>query len=186
MLIFLMFNTIFMTSFQELTFEDFKRRDTFLIYAYYDKPGQECQACLNFNEKMATITSLPIKAVNFYSKTYLGAHLLEFIFPSFIIREDGKSYVLNISSFPELLRLLDSGDWRNSQPVKWYLDVESPLTKVIAVFSFIFFYTMDRWAFVIDNTPPFVITSVICFVIAYLIVSIIGIFKEDIPKVKKD
>lgn len=189
MLIVLMLSAILSLSFgdlERLTFEDLKRKDTFLIYAYYDKPGHECPACLDFNEKMASIESLPIKRINFYTSPYLGSHLLEFIFPSFIIREKGKSYVLSVSSFGELLNLLDSGDWRKSQARRWYLDVDSPIIKAFAVPCFLFFFTMDKWASVVDNTPPFVITCIVCFVIAYLIVSIIGIFREDLEKIKRD
>jgi hypothetical protein len=195
MLWFLFISTIFskstvlsknFTELEKLSFKDFDRKDLFMIYIYYENPDTECPACTAFNKQMASIQSLPIKTVNFYTNLYLGSHLLEFVFPAFIIRENKKSYVLNPKSFEELLNLIDSGDWRQEVPVKWYLDVNSPFIKLFAIPCTIFFYVMNKWAYVVDNTPSFVITTIVCFIIAYLIVSIINIFRTDLTKVKKD
>lgn len=168
----------------KLNYDDLKSEETFFIYIYYSKPGTECFLCKSFNNKISEIP-MKIKTVNFCEFPYLASHFYQLTFPSFVIRHNKKSFVINATRVDELFEIVKDGKWMQIKPYHKFFDVSSPITKMFSASSCVFYYIVDNFASYIENVPSFVVNGILSVIIGYLIFSIYEIFKQD-AKIKND
>lgn len=178
MLIFPFFFLINTQTFDEipsLTLNDFKSTTTFFIYIYYSKPDLDCPLCKLFNNKISEIP-MRIKKINFYDSPYIASHLYQCIFPSFVVRHNRRSYVLNVTEVDELFKLIKEDKWKDIVPIHWMLETDSIITKMYSVLFSIFYFLVEYVSDYIENIPHWAINCIMSFIIGYLVISIVGIF----------
>lgn len=166
---------------------DLLERRTELIYIYYTRPNLSCSACEDFNQNICTLQRyVPVRRVNFFEDPMLGSRFYTFLFPSFVMRHEGRSYLLPVDSFEELEDVVRDEKWRGYRPARRYLEVDSYLTEIYAVSNFLFFTCMQKSYVVVDMVPSWVVTLVFSSVIIYMAHSIYTIFTLPVEKEKKE
>jgi len=173
-------NFILSISFDNLstvTKSDFYDPSTFMIYVYYNRPDQDCPLCKKFNEKISELP-IPIKKINFFTEPFLASHLYIFEFPTFIIRHKLKSYVIRATTVDELFNVVENNKWVNLKPFYALFNPTTYFTKIYAYFYFLFYYFIEYLSDYIEKVPSCVVNGILTFIICYLVISIVNIFKN--------
>jgi hypothetical protein len=171
---------------QELSFANIDKNPTELIYIYYERPNLQCPACEDFNKRVSSLSKyMPVKRTNFFQNPYLASHFFPGLFPAFVVRHERRSIHLNVDTYEELVRLLETEAWRGLEPTRWYLETSSVLTKTYALSNYVFFAFIKKSYFVIDNTPNWLITLVISCILVYMAHSIYTIFTLPVQDSRK-
>jgi hypothetical protein len=172
---------------QELSFENLDASPTELIYIYYTRPNIQCPACEEFNSKVSSLSEyVPVKRINFFEHPYLASHFFPVLFPAFVLRHQKRSFHLEADTYSELAEILQSGAWRKLEPMRWYLETDSFLTKLYALSNYVFFGLMRRTYFIIDTTPNWLVMLVISCILVYMARSIYIIFTLPIQDPRKE
>ncbi|WUR05001.1 thioredoxin-related transmembrane protein [Vairimorpha necatrix] len=168
----------FLSIFSSLSYSDFSDPSTFLIYIYYNKPDLDCPLCTKFNNKISEL-NIPIKRLNFHSDPLISSHFYVYEFPSFIIRSKLRSYRVQAETVDDLFNIVNNEEWRNIKPMYRFLNPDTYFTKIYAFVYVKFYYVVEYLAEYIENIPLWVINGVMTFMISYLVMSIVGIFKSN-------
>jgi hypothetical protein len=175
---FLFINTKNFDQIPSLILNDFKTDSTFFIYIYYNKPNLDCPLCKLFNDKISEIP-MTIKKINFYESPYIASHLYQSIFPSFVVRHNRRSYVLNVTEVDELFNIIEEDKWKSIVPIHWLLETDSIITKIYSFLFSIFYFSVEYVSEYIENIPHWAVNAIMSFIIGYLVISIIGIFNVN-------
>lgn len=164
---------------------DLESKDTFLTFLYYEQEGFYCHACKHFANTLENL-DIAVKKLNFADNIALGSKFLQFSFPAFIVRSEGKSYVIHPQASQELQDTIRTGAWREVQPVRPLCDVNSLIVRIVCVAMPCIFKALDWMYYAIDNIPSRWVSCAIIAIIIYLIYSIVDIFIEPDAKIKVD
>lgn len=169
-----------------LSWEDLSDPSTFLVFLTYERPGFKCPSCEHFEETIEQL-GMPVKRLNFAEDVRLGSRFLQYSFPSFIVRSELRSYLIEPKNSAELLELVKQEEWRNRRPVRPMMDVNSWVARCCSDVNPMIFFVLRKLYFVVDRVPEKLVAFAIIFVIVYLIYSIVEVFTEpDDPKAKKE
>ncbi|KAG5859971.1 hypothetical protein KMI_04g07820 [Encephalitozoon hellem] len=169
------------------TKEDMALKDTFLVYLYYSRPNVYCPACETFNRNISALQKyIPVKKINFFEDPEVASCFYSFLFPSFIVRDKGRSYHLHVDSFEELEELIKHGKWTQFEPVRRWMDLDSYFIKVYSTANYVFFKAMQKSYVILDAIPVWVINFVFSAIIAYMIYSICAIFMSPVEDKKRE
>ncbi len=154
---------------------DFKDKSTFLVFLTFEKSNFKCPSCEYFRKSLDNV-NIPVKNLNFNDNIRLGSRFMRVTFPSFIIRSNLKSYVLEPKSIEEMLDIINSGKWKTFDPVKSYIDVNSLLVKIFSQINPMILIVIDWLYIIMDRIGDKFVYYLLLFIIIYLIYSIIELF----------
>ncbi|KAL6121556.1 hypothetical protein NUSPORA_01501 [Nucleospora cyclopteri] len=160
---------------------DLQSEEQFLIFIYYDKNRFKCPNCEYFKSFVPQL-DVPVKFVNFAGDVFLGSKLMQYEFPSFVMRKGGKSYkIVGIKDGNHLVEIINNftGESENAIKFKNHLEPGSALNTSIAVFNIYAFKFIDLCYFILDYVPEWVFSFILCFVIIYLVYSIIEVIRSE-------
>ena len=180
-----LFISLVATAITALDWPDLTDPSTFLVFLSYERPGFTCPACEHFAQILPELP-IAVKTLNFTKNVRLGSRFIQYAFPAIIVRDSRRSYVLNPDNAEDLLKIISSESWRAAAPVKPYLDVNSVAAWFLSAVNPAIFFVISKLYFVMDRFPEKLVYVLSVAVIAYLIFSIVEVFREDTPKVKKD
>lgn len=162
---------------------DLSTNATFLVFLTYEKPNFKCPACAYFQEKLNEL-NIEVKTLNLFENIQLGTRFLKYAFPSFIIRSNGKSYVLEPENTEQLQNIVNSENWKNINPVRNVLDVNSIFVKTFSRINPMFFAIIKWLNVLIDIMGDKFVFLLLIMVAVYLVYSVIEIFYEPDRKIK--
>lgn len=173
-------------SLETFTLDSLSNKESEFIYVYYLRPGMSCQACEYFNEEISTLSEhITVKKLNFFEDPFTASHFYPFLFPSFYIRENGRTRVINTDSIEALKEIITSGSWRSLKPIPYYKEANTKLTRAYALINHGFFILIQKSYFIVDLIPNWLMTFFFSVIIVYMARSIYIIFSLDIKKAKK-
>jgi len=170
-----------------LTSSDLSSNNTFLVFLYYSTDQFKCPSCAHF-EPFLNSLKIPVKKLNFIENVELGSRFLQYSFPSFIIRDNNRSYVIHPKNGEDLLKIVNTDEWGKIRPRRPSLDTNSYLVRV---FAFLNVYVLYVVRFISDKfiyVPTPVMNIMVVLVILYLVYSIVDLIKStwEISKEKTE
>ncbi|AFN82921.1 hypothetical protein EROM_041570 [Encephalitozoon romaleae SJ-2008] len=169
------------------TKEDVPLDSTFLVYIYYSRPNVHCPACESFNRNISKLQKyIPVKKINFFEDPKVASCFYSFIFPSFVIRDKGRSYHLDVDDFEELEEIVRNKRWTQFKPVRRWMDLDSYFINLYSTANCAFFKVMQKSYVVLDVIPGWIINLGFSAIIAYMVYSICTIFMTPVEKKKKE
>ncbi|CAD25343.1 hypothetical protein [Encephalitozoon cuniculi GB-M1] len=169
-----------------LSKEDMEGSGTFLVYIYYSRPNLHCAACESFNRNISMVQKyIPVKKINFFEDPRVASRFYTFLFPSFVVRDGGRSYHLPVDSFEQLEEIIRNRRWAMFKPMARWMDVNSHFASAYSIANCIFFRAMQKSYVVFDAIPAWVVNFGFSAIIAYMLYSICTIFLMPVEKKKK-
>lgn len=153
-----------------------------LIYFHDTRENYRCDGCEHFDEVIDTISTIDTRKVNYSENQEMAMRFFVHYVPHFVVRADGKTYVITPRNKNELLDILEKQLWKEKAPMKWYLDpCFIPVrcaAKALCITQNMYFYLQEYMAYL----PRQLIYMVYGIVIGYLLFSI----KEAIAEIIRD
>lgn len=169
------------------TTEDIAGGETSLVYIYYSRPNLRCPACESFNQSISALQShIPVKKINFFEQPRLASRFYTFLFPSFVVRDGGRSYHLPVDTFERLEEIIKRREWGMFKPRRAWMDVDSRLMGVYSIANDAFFRVMQRSYVIFDPVPGWAINLGFSAIIVYVVYSICTVFTVPGEKKKKE
>ncbi|KHN70005.1 hypothetical protein M896_042050 [Ordospora colligata OC4] len=171
----------------DLQRSDLASKEIFLAYIYYSRPNMSCAACEMFNKNISELQRyIPVKKINFFEEPRLGSSFYTFLFPSFVVRDEGRSYHLPVDDYADLEAIVREKRWREFKVTRRWMDVDSYFIKVYSVANHVFFALMQRSYKVIDVIPGWIVSLGFSGAIAYMLYCICIIFVVPGEKEKRE
>lgn len=193
MFLFFLFATLVLADVRSLTRQDIRSINKtengvpmpVLIFIYYERQNFKCRSCDEFKEELHKL-SIPVRTLNFAEDVVLGSRFLEYSFPCFIVRSDGRSYVINPQSVEELVNMIENQKWKDVKPVRKIIDADSMFAIVFSYVNRVIYTGVMFFRKMMNYVPEYVVNIFILGVIAFLIYSIVDVLKREDVKVKMD
>lgn len=158
----------------------------FLVFLYLKKDDFRCPMCEEYKNHMKNI-SIDVRELNFIDNVELGSRFLLHTFPAFLIRYMNRSYILNPESPEDLIEIVNTGKWKNLQPVRSLLDANSFIVITFSKINRYVFWFINLYYYLMKYIPNSVITGFTFLVIAYLVYSICDVLAINTDeKIKKE
>lgn len=155
-------------------------KEPLLIFIYYERSGFSCHLCDTFKAELGTL-GVPVRSLNFAEDVELGSRFLQHTFPAFVVREAGRSYVLEPQTVDELREMMKTGKWRENKPVRKALDVDSAFAVVFSKINRVVFFGVHMFYYLMDYVPDYMVTVFILGVISFLAYSIVDVLRTKGP-----
>ncbi|ADM11442.1 uncharacterized protein Eint_041550 [Encephalitozoon intestinalis ATCC 50506] len=189
-IVFLLLGKVISDAFSQLPVlrkEDISLDDAFLVYIYYSRPNVHCPACESFNQSISDLQKyIPVKKINFFEDPKIASRFYTFLFPSFVVRDKGRSYHLDVDSFEELEEIIRDRKWTQFKPIRLWMDVDSYFINMYSLANCIFFKAMQRLYVVFDTVPEWAINFGFSAIIGYMVYSICLVFMVPPSDKKKE
>lgn len=103
-----------------------------LIYFHDTRENYHCDGCEHFNEVVDTISTIDIRKVNYFENQEMAMRFFVYYVPHFVVRSQGKTYVISPRDKLELLDIVERQLWKEQAPLTWYLDPCFILVRCVA------------------------------------------------------
>lgn len=153
-----------------------------LIYFHDTRENYRCDGCEHFNEVVDTISTIDARKVNYFEDKEMAMRFFVHYVPHFVVRSQRKTYVISPRDKFELLDIIEKQLWKETAPLKWYLDPCFVLVrfaaKILCIAHSMYYFLQDYVKYV----PRQLIYIIYGVIIGYLLFSI----KEAIAEIIRD
>lgn len=161
-------------SYPLLTMEKFNSSDSYLIFHYIEREGSRCELCKAIEKRLPEL-KMDIYKLNPYKQVHLGLRFLVVRFPSFTLHDNNKFYKLNVSTFAELIDVINGRKWTEHTQVY----PKSLFTRAILFLFLPIAQFGVKTVWIVDYVPHWVMAIFIVLLGTLFFKSLYEIFDKD-------